>query len=107
MDTDPLISRIAELEIANAKLEAKLVKKTKKRHSYTSSFETFWGKFKGRWNCESDKYIKVGKYEAFQEWQKLSPDECQRAIKVAHRPSGQYVPDAVRWIKNKRFDDYG
>ncbi len=110
MDTDPpsLNARITELETANASLERKLAKrKVGNRYKYTPEYEMFWKKFKGRWNREADKYIKVGKYEAFLEWQKLELDEQYKAVKVAHKPSGQYVPDCCRWLKNKRFDDYG
>ena len=105
-DTDTLKAQIAELEADKAKLEAKLAKrKVGKRYKYTPEFEAFWKKFRGRWNRETDRYIKVGKYEAFQEWLRLSPCEQEKAIKVAHRPSGQYVPDGVRWLRGKRFDD--
>ena len=108
MDTDPLKARIAELEATNASLARKLAtKKVGKRYKYTPEFEAFWTCWKGRWNRENDSYAKVGKYEAFQVWGKLTPDEQQKAIATAHRPSGQYVPDAVRWLKGKRFDDYG
>lgn len=109
MDTTPLKARIAELEAVNAKLEHKLAKrKVGKRYVYTSEFEAFWKKFKGRWNTDKDDYIKVGKYKAFDEaWLKLTPEEQQKAIKFAHKPSGQYVPDPARWLKEKRFDDYG
>ena len=76
------------------------------RKRYDDQFEDFWKKFKGRWNPDKGTYTKVGKYEAWQEWQHLDDDEKQHAIAVAGRVSGKYVPDACRWLKKKRFDDY-
>ena len=33
-------------------------------------------------------------------------EEKEQAIAVAGRAGGQYTPDACRWLKKKRFDDY-
>ena len=75
-----------------------------RRKRYDDDFEQFWKKWKGRWNGE--KYVKVGKFEAWEEWQRLDDDEKEQAIAVANRVSGKYAPDAMRWLKRKRFDDY-
>jgi hypothetical protein len=69
-------------------------------------FEQFWKKFKGRWNPEKGRYIKIGKYEAFEEFEKLPADEQQKAVAVADRAADKYCPDACRWLKRKLFDDY-
>lgn len=76
------------------------------KNKYTDSFESFWKKFKGRWNAEKDKYIKVGKYPAFLEWEKLTLEDQRQAWSVADKVEGKYVPDACRWLKNRMFDDF-
>lgn len=73
---------------------------------YTPEFESFWKKFKGRWSADKDCYVKVGKHDAFLEWQKLSVEDQRKAWKVAGKVSGKYTPDACRWLKNRRFDDF-
>lgn len=73
---------------------------------YTKEFESFWKKFKGRWNPDKGKYIKVGKHEAFEEWRKLSLDEQRAAWRAAGKTGDKFTPDACRWLKNRRFDDY-
>lgn len=74
---------------------------------YTDDFLEFWVKYPSRWNRDSDRFYKVGKWEAMQEWAKLSIDEKQQALlAVRHLRRGQYVLDAHRWLKKKRFEDY-
>lgn len=73
---------------------------------YTPEFVKFWKRFKGRWSQEKDIYIKVGKFEAFAEWKKLTIEEQRRAWRAADRVSGKYTPDACRWLKRKMFDDF-
>ncbi len=73
---------------------------------YPPDFEEFWKKFKGRWNSEKDRYVKVGKFEASLEWRRLTESEKKKAIAVAGKVSGKYVPDACRWLKRKMFDDF-
>lgn len=73
---------------------------------YSDEFETFWSKFKGRWSADQGSYVKVGKYLAWEEWQKLTIEEKNKAIAAADRVSGQYTPDACRWLKRKMFDDF-
>lgn len=97
------------LEEANAKLrkENKRLRAAKRKtntKAYTPEFETFWRKFKGRWDGDRG-YVKVGKYEAFYEWEKLTEVEQDKATVVADSVSGKYVPDACRWLKRKLFDD--
>lgn len=78
----------------------------KSNRDYSESFEIFWKKFKGRWNPENDNYIKVGKFEAWEEWQKLNAEDQTKATAVANRVSGKFVPDACRWLKKRLFDDF-
>jgi len=73
---------------------------------YTDAFESFWKKFKGRWNPEKDNYVKVRKWEAFVEWQKLCIEDQRKAWATADKVSGKYVPDACRWLKNRLFDNF-
>lgn len=73
---------------------------------YTDDFLTFWVKYPSRWNRDSDRFYKVGKWEAMQEWKKMSPEEKQQAlVAVRYLRRGQYVLDAHRWLKKRRFED--
>ncbi len=78
----------------------------KSNRDYSPEFEIFWKKFKGRWNPENDRYIKVGKFAAWVEWQKLNEADQQKATAVADKVGGKYVPDAERWLKRRLFDDF-
>lgn len=97
-----------KLSVTQSRGEESRVEEKKKRQpiNYSEEFELFWKKFKGRWKPETDEYVKVGKYDAFQEWQKLTVDEQRRAWTAADRVKGEYVPDACRWLKRKLFDDF-
>jgi len=84
-------------------------KETETETKYSSNFEIFWKKFKGRWNPEkggSGGYVKVGKFEASEEFEKLTEQQQQKAIAVADCVSGKYTPDACRWLKRRMFDDF-
>ncbi len=76
------------------------------RKEYTSEFNSFWKKWKGRYNPDSDRDIKVGKYVAFSEWKRLTIEEQRRAWEAADKVSGKYTPDANRWLKRKMYDDF-
>lgn len=80
--------------------------KGKQSKEYTEEFKYFWKQWKGRWNKEDDTYTKVGKREAFAEWEKLSLDDKRWAAAVADRTKGEYTPDACRWLKHRRFEDF-
>lgn len=73
---------------------------------YTEEFEIFWKIYPKRWNRSSGKHYKVGKYEAFQAWKRLSQkDRCKILIVVKYMQDGEFVLDAHRWLKKRRFDD--
>jgi len=81
--------------------------KRSKGDVYNSVFEKFWSIYPRRWIRESDKYVKRGKYEAWQEWQRLTEKERALAKKyIGKVKTGEYVPDACRWLKRKLFDDF-
>ena len=73
---------------------------------YSDEFEAFWRKFTGRWSVDKDRYVKVGKFVAWQEWKKLTIAEQQKATAVADKVNGKYTPDACRWLNRKMFDDF-
>jgi len=74
--------------------------------NYTQEFETFWRLYPKRWNRSSGRYYKVGKWEAFQVWKRLSQkDRNDILIKVKTMQTGEFVLDAHRWLKKRRFDD--
>ncbi len=73
---------------------------------YTEEFEKFWRDYPKRWNRSSGKHYKVGKWEAFQVWKRLSQkDKNKILIVVKYMQTGEFVLDAHRWLKKRRFDD--
>lgn len=92
--------------ITKDKLTKDNLTKVKKSKEYTLEFENFWNKFKGRYDPENDRYIKVGKWEAFLEWEKLLPEQRKKADVVANKVRGKFTPDACRWLKRRMFDDF-
>lgn len=88
------------------KLHTPKSRSRKKKKPYTPEFEAFWGRFKGRYDTVNSRYIKVRKREAFEEWGRLSIEEQRRAWRSADKVSGEYTPDACRWLKNSLYDDY-
>ncbi len=81
-------------------------KAKQEKDRYDEQFEVFWSVFKGRWNPDRGIYVKVYKYEAWQEWQKLTEKDKTRATASANKVGGKFTPDAFRWLKKKMFDDY-
>ena len=52
---------------------------------YSLEFETFWKDYPKRWYRRSGRYYKVGKWEAFQAWKRLSQkDRNDILIKVKY-----------------------
>jgi len=98
------ISTTDQLQELVSPIKVKLSKV--KESKYSEEFEVFWKKFKGRYDPDNDRYIKVGKWPAFEEWEKLSPEQQTHATAAADRVRGKYVPDARRWLKNRLFDDF-
>ncbi len=80
--------------------------KVRGQKDYTPEFEVFWKRFTGRWSVDKDRYVKVGKWEAFGEWRKLAIKQQEKASAVADKVSGKYTPDANRWLKRRLFDDF-
>ena len=77
----------------------------------TNDFNEFWKLWPGRWNKDSGKTIKVGKYQAGQRWDKLSEPTKQRIIGLLKseriKDAGtQYLPDAFRWLEKHRWEDF-
>jgi len=74
--------------------------------NYTPEFETFWKAYPERWNRSSGKHYKVGKWEAFQVWKRLSQkDKDKILLVVKYMKTGEFVLDAHKWLKKRRFDD--
>ena len=75
-------------------------------------FSEFWRLWPGRWNKDSGKTIKVGKYQARQRWEKLSAETKQIILGLLKsgriKDAGtQYLQDAFRWLQNRRWEDFG
>ncbi len=78
---------------------------------YTDDFESFWQLWPGRYDVDNQKTRKVGKWQAFQEWQRLSEVDSERVmtlVKSGRIKSGgtRYLPDAFRWLNKRRWEDY-
>lgn len=104
MDVEKKIEEAIGKHVAEYHKRRKKAKK--KRKPYTREFELFWERFKGRWDTEKSEYIKVGKDLAFEQWEKLSLEDKRWAWWAADKPSGKYVPDAFRWLRDRKFEDY-
>jgi hypothetical protein len=86
--------------------ESKGKDKVKESKPFSHLYEKFWNRFKGRWSKEKGKYIKGKKREGFEVFEQLSESDQQYAVGVADRAGGEYCPDAPRWLKEKRFEDF-
>lgn len=76
---------------------------------YPEDFERFWTAWPGRWRPEQDRSIKVGKYDTSLEWKYLKDNEKTEIMSVlvkVKRAGTQYLPDAARWLKRKRWHDF-
>lgn len=83
-----------------------LYAETMKAAKYTKDFLEFWKAYPKRWNRDSGVYYKVGKWEAFQAWKRISQkDRDNILVKVKYMKNGEFVLDAHRWLKKRRFDD--
>lgn len=78
---------------------------------YTEDFLEFWKAWPGRWRKEEDRVIKVGKWEAFEEWRRLKADDKAIILKLVvsgrvKRAGTAILPDACRWLKKRRWHDF-
>ena len=74
-----------------------------KKNTYTQEFEKFWSAYPSR------QGKKVGKKEAFAEWQRAMKD-VQAEFLISQIESlapqyGEYPVDACRWLKHRRWED--
>ncbi|KPL25575.1 MAG: hypothetical protein AMJ75_00225 [Phycisphaerae bacterium SM1_79] len=73
---------------------------------FTEEFLEFWSAWPKRWT-EAGRWVKLNKFKAFQCWKRLTKHEQQWSTNTAKSlQSGKYVPDAFRWLRDKRFMDY-
>ena len=74
-----------------------------KRKTYTHEFEKFWSAYPSR------QGKKVGKKEAFAEWQRavmdVEADFLIAQIESLAPQYGEYPVDACRWLKHRRWED--
>lgn len=74
---------------------------------YADEFLVFWNKYPERWIKSSDTKVKVGKDLAAEQWDKLSQSEQQYILRVVGRLRvGESVPDAWRWLRDRKWKDY-
>ncbi len=82
------------------------------KNRYTDDFNQFWKAWPGRWKPEDNRYVKVGKYEAWLEWKTIDKEEQAEILAIVKsgrvkKAGTQYLPDACRWLKKRRYDDFG
>lgn len=78
-----------------------------KKEEYSKEFLVFWAAYPRRWIKSSDRYVKIGKEDAWTEWRRLSEAEQKWAMySVKFERTTEFIPDAHRWLKHKRFKDY-
>ena len=82
--------------------------KVKERASkYSIYFLKFWDKYPSRWIAASSKWVKIGKHLASEQWNKLSQSEQQYIFQVVGKMrAGKSVPDAWRWLRDRKWEDY-
>jgi hypothetical protein len=84
-------------------LTRKKESKKEERKTYTQEFEKFWAAYPSR------QGKKVGKKEAFAEWQRAMKDvEAEyliAQIEALAPQYGEYPVDACRWLKHRRWED--
>lgn len=78
---------------------------------FTDDFSEFWKLWPGRWNKETGKTTKVGKYQAGLRWAKLSAETKSFILRLLKsgriKAAGtQYLPDAFRWLDKHRWEDF-
>ncbi len=80
------------------------------KDNYSALFKDFWKDYPTRWIQESNKNVKVGKSDAWEQWQKLSPEQHIFILKILpvykRQIDSKIVPDAWRWLRNGRYNDY-
>lgn len=74
---------------------------------YTDEFEKFWYLYPRRWVESSGQWVKIGKYEAFVAWKRISKQERVFIMTILPKlKSNRYTPDASRWLKKRRWEDF-
>lgn len=87
--------------------EKKTGKKTRRKPEYSPEFERFWKVYPPRWIKSSNSKVKVGKADAWVEWQKLDEDDkkqCWYAVKKLR--CGEGIKDLHRWLHHRNFEDF-
>jgi hypothetical protein len=111
-DFDPKTAKVANGKPTTTSDSPKLVLsevsvKRSKDKQYSAEFLSFWKQYPKRWIQSSGTWVKVGKWEAQEEWNNLAADEQAKALAVVKKvPAGRATKDAHRWLHHRRFDDY-
>ncbi len=80
------------------------------RTNYAEDYQEFWRNWPGRWRDGSSPK-KVGKAEAYDIWKSLDTEDRQDALLAVKsgkvkRAGTQYLPDAVRWLRRRLWEDF-
>jgi len=80
------------------------------RTKYSQGFETFWRSWPGRWR-DGNSPKKVGKAETYEFWLTMDAEDRQDAVSVVGsgkvKSAGtQYLPDALRWLRRRLWEDF-
>ena len=80
------------------------------RTKYSEDFQVFWRSWPGRWR-DGNSPKKVGKAEAYEIWLTMDAEDRQDAISVVvsgkvKNAGTQYLPDALRWLRRRLWEDF-
>ena len=82
------------------------------RRKYDEDFKVFWKEYPARWVASSDRWAKLNKNRAWEQWKKLDTETKEHIMAIMPVfiktiPSTN-VQDAFRWLndKNKGYADY-
>ncbi len=77
---------------------------------YDDNFEAFWLLYPERWIKDSDRHVKIGKAKAWERWRFMRKTNQQHAMAVLpvfkRTVDARYIPDAWRWLRDKKYEDY-
>jgi hypothetical protein len=75
---------------------------------YSPDFQEFWRNYPSRVS-DIGVFVKVGKWDAFVQWRKLTVDVRQKCLMLVRNKMvkcGKFTQDACRFLAHRRWEDY-
>lgn len=78
---------------------------------FLPDFIEFWRLWPGRYNKDNQKIWKVGKAKAAKIWVRLSAENREKIVILAHsgkiKAAGtEFLPDMWRWLRDQGWEDF-